>query len=113
MARLPAGGNNQAIGCIDHARSASRERAWPLMPNDGECREGGADDGWMAEDEMTAAERPISEDELHGYVDGRLEAARRQEVERYLDAQPELSRRVAAYRAQRHDLRAALAGRAA
>lgn len=62
---------------------------------------------------MTAADRPISEDELHGYVDGRLETARRQEVERYLDAQPELSRRVAAYRAQRDDLRAALASRAA
>jgi anti-sigma factor RsiW len=61
---------------------------------------------------MTAAERPIAEDELHGYVDGRLDTARRQEVERYLDAQPELARRVAAYRAQRDDLRAALAARA-
>jgi anti-sigma factor RsiW len=82
------------------------------MPDEGKWREGGADDGSMAGFEMTAAERPISEDELHGYVDGRLETARRQEVERYLDAQPELSLRVAAYRAQREDLRAALAARA-
>ena len=57
---------------------------------------------------MTAAERPIAEEELHAYVDERLEPARRLEVERYLADQPELSRRVAAYRAQRDGLRAAL-----
>ncbi|HEX3399005.1 MAG TPA: anti-sigma factor [Acetobacteraceae bacterium] len=62
---------------------------------------------------MTAAERPISEDELHAYVDERLDRVRRQEVEHYLDAQPEQARRVAAYRAQRDGLRAALASRAA
>ena len=62
---------------------------------------------------MTAADRPISEDELHAYVDGRLAPSRRQEVEHYLAAQPELSRRVAAYRAQREGLQAALAARAA
>ena len=58
-------------------------------------------------------ERPISEDELHAYVDGRLDAPRRLEVERYLAMQPLLSHRVAAYRAQREELQAALAPRAA
>jgi anti-sigma factor RsiW len=58
-------------------------------------------------------ERPISEDELHAYVDGRLEPARRQEIEQYLATQPALSQRVAAYRAQREELQAALAPRAA
>ncbi len=62
---------------------------------------------------MTAAERPISEDELHAYVDDRLGAARRLEVEHYLHAQPELARRVAAYCAQRAALRSAFAARAA
>ena len=54
---------------------------------------------------MAAAERPISTDELHAYVDDRLDAVRRREVEQYLDSQPEMARRVAAYRAQRDGLR--------
>lgn len=62
---------------------------------------------------MAAAERPISTDELHAYVDDRLDADRRREVEHYLEAQPELARRVAAYRAQRDGLRAVLAPHAA
>jgi anti-sigma factor RsiW len=62
---------------------------------------------------MAAAERPISTDELHAYVDDRLDAVRRREVERYLDAQPEVARRVAAYRTQRDGLRGAHAGYAA
>jgi anti-sigma factor RsiW len=62
---------------------------------------------------MTPAERPISEDEIHAYVDDRLERTRRREIEHYLDAQPELSQRVQAYRAQRDGLRVALASRAA
>jgi anti-sigma factor RsiW len=61
---------------------------------------------------MTAGERPISEDELHAYVDDQLNAARQLEVERYLDAHPDVSRRVAAYRAHREGLQAALAARA-
>ena len=62
---------------------------------------------------MAAADRPISTDELHAYVDDRLDPDRRLAVERCLDTQPELARRVAAYRAQRDGLRAAFAGRAA
>ncbi len=57
-------------------------------------------------------ERPISTDELHAYVDDRLDPDRRREVTQYLDGQPELARRVATYRAQRDGLRAALAARA-
>ena len=56
---------------------------------------------------MAAAEMPISTDELHAYVDARLDADRRQAVERYLEAEPELARRVASYRNQRDALRAA------
>ena len=62
---------------------------------------------------MTPTERPITEDELHAWVDDRLNAARRQEVDRYLAAQPDLARRMAAYRAQRDGLRQAFAAHAA
>jgi anti-sigma factor RsiW len=62
---------------------------------------------------MTPEERPITEDEVQAYVDDRLDAARRQEVDRHLAAQPELAQRVAAYRAQRDALRAVFAARAA
>jgi anti-sigma factor RsiW len=66
---------------------------------------------------MTATERPVarpvSEDELHAYVDDRLDTARRREVEHYLHTQPELAQRMAAFRAQRAALRSALAARAA
>jgi anti-sigma factor RsiW len=58
---------------------------------------------------MAAAERPISPDDLHGYVDDRLDADRRSEVERRLESQPEQARLAAAYRAQRDSLRAAFA----
>jgi len=61
---------------------------------------------------MAAAEGPISADELHAYVDGRLDADRRQEIERYLGAQPALAQRVSAYSAQRDSLRAAFASSA-
>lgn len=43
----------------------------------------------------------ISEDDLHGYVDGILQAARRQAVEDYLTAVPDAAARIADYRAQR------------
>jgi anti-sigma factor RsiW len=58
---------------------------------------------------MTEAEKPLSADELHAYVDDRLDAARRQQVERLLDSRHDLAREVAAYRAQRDALRSALA----
>lgn len=57
-------------------------------------------------------EQPISSDDLHAYVDERLNPDRRREVEQCLATQPELAERVAAYRAQRDGLRAALAARA-
>lgn len=53
--------------------------------------------------------RPITEDDLNGYVDGRLAAERRAEVVLYLDAHPEVAERIAAYRIERETLRAALA----
>jgi anti-sigma factor RsiW len=53
--------------------------------------------------------RPISEDDLQGYVDQVLEAARRAEVEDYLSNNPDEARRVERYRTQRAALRAALA----
>jgi anti-sigma factor RsiW len=62
---------------------------------------------------MTATDRPVSEDDLHAYVDDRLDTERRREVERHLHAQPELAQRMADYRAQRATLRAAFAVRAA
>ena len=66
---------------------------------------------------MTATERPVarpvSEDELHAYVDDRLDTARRREVEHYLHTQPGLAQRMAAFRAQRAALRSAFAARAA
>jgi anti-sigma factor RsiW len=58
---------------------------------------------------MTERERPITEHELHAYLDGRLWPERQREVERHLHAREELARRVAAYRAQRASLRMALA----
>jgi anti-sigma factor RsiW len=56
---------------------------------------------------MTIPERPISEHELHAFIDGRLWVERQQDVKQFLDTQPELARRVAAYRAQRAMLRTA------
>jgi anti-sigma factor RsiW len=53
--------------------------------------------------------RPISEDDLHAYVDETLEAARRAEVTEYLSSHPEAARRIERYRDQRASLRAALA----
>ena len=41
--------------------------------------------------------RPITEDDLHAYVDQLLEPERRAEVMAYLDAHPDVARRVAAW----------------
>jgi anti-sigma factor RsiW len=62
---------------------------------------------------MTAAERPISTDELHAYVDDRLAPDHRRQVEHLLDTQPEQAESVAAYRVQRDGLRWAFAAHAA
>jgi anti-sigma factor RsiW len=55
--------------------------------------------------------RPIGEDDLHAFVDGRLSAERRAAVEVYLDRHPEASARVASYVAHRQALREALYGK--
>jgi len=52
-------------------------------------------------------EARVSETDLHAYVDGRLTAARRAEVEIELAADPALSEQAAAYGAQNDALRAA------
>lgn len=52
--------------------------------------------------------RPISEDDLHAFVDGALSDSRRAEVEAYLDSNPEVAERYARFGAQRDALRAAL-----
>src|SRR5258708_34999258 len=53
--------------------------------------------------------RPITEDDLHGYVDQLLGPERRTEVAAYLDAHPDVARRVATFSGQRDLLRSALA----
>lgn len=56
---------------------------------------------------------PIGEDELQALVDGQLDPARAEVVERYLAARPEDAARLRAFIAQRDALRAALAFKAA
>ena len=53
--------------------------------------------------------RPISEDDLHAFVDEMLDATRRSEVQAYLDTHPEIAAQVAAFKRQRDALRAAAA----
>jgi anti-sigma factor RsiW len=53
--------------------------------------------------------RPITEDDLHAYVDHALEPERRAEVATYLDDHPDVARRVGAFAGQRELLREALA----
>jgi anti-sigma factor RsiW len=55
------------------------------------------------------SDRPISEDDLNGFVDKRLEAGRRAEVTAYLQAHPEVAGRVASMCAQRDMLQRAFA----
>lgn len=53
--------------------------------------------------------RPITEDDLHAYVDCVLEPERQAEVASYLEGHPEVAERVTAYSSQRKLLRATLA----
>jgi anti-sigma factor RsiW len=53
--------------------------------------------------------RPISEEDLHAYVDRRLDTARQAEVEAYLAGHPDEAARIAGYVRERAALRAALA----
>lgn len=46
---------------------------------------------------MTEQYRPISDEDLHAYVDGQLDPARRNEVENYLTDHPEAALRVTEY----------------
>ena len=61
----------------------------------------------VAEHEMS--NRPITEDDLHAYVDGALEPEREAEVAAYLEGHPDVARRVSAFSDQRDLLRKALA----
>jgi anti-sigma factor RsiW len=53
--------------------------------------------------------RPITEDDLHGFVDQRLEPKRQAEVRAYLDEHPEIAAKINGYGQQRDILRAVLA----
>ena len=53
--------------------------------------------------------RPITEDDLHAYVDRVLESERQAEVADYLREHPDVAKRVAAFAGQRELLRTALA----
>ncbi|HLZ02473.1 MAG TPA: anti-sigma factor [Bradyrhizobium sp.] len=53
--------------------------------------------------------RPITEDDLHAYVDRALEPERQAEVANYLSEHPDVAKRIAAFSGQRDLLRAALA----
>ena len=55
---------------------------------------------------MTDPLSPVSEDELHAYVDGALPAERRQAIAAWLAAHPDDAARVAAWRAQAETIRA-------
>jgi anti-sigma factor RsiW len=54
-------------------------------------------------------QRPITEDDLHGYVDQALSPERRAEVASYLGDHPDIGKRVASFADQRRLLRTALA----
>jgi len=49
--------------------------------------------------------RPISEDDLHAFVDDALDGPRRGEVAAYLAAHPAVAARTTAWRTQRQQLR--------
>ena len=51
------------------------------------------------------SQHPITEADLHAYVDAQLSDSRRAEVEAFLAAQPDEARRLQAYRAQKEALR--------
>eukprot|EP01037_Dinobryon_pediforme_P005726 gene5726-5789_t len=60
-----------------------------------------------AEGEVSRDPSPVGEDGLHAYVDNQLDAARRVEVERYLQAHPAVARRVQIDQVQRDQIRKA------
>ncbi|MCC8959101.1 anti-sigma factor [Bradyrhizobium sp. Pear77] len=52
--------------------------------------------------------RPITEDDLHAYVDRALEPEREAEISAYLEKHPDMAKRIAAYSDERNLLRSAL-----
>ena len=61
---------------------------------------------------MTTNERPISEQDLHAYVDGLLDPTRRTSVDRYLASHPEVAQRVAGWQTVNEELRKAVTWKA-
>jgi anti-sigma factor RsiW len=59
--------------------------------------------------DVPSTPQPIAEEDLHAYVDNLLDAARRREVQDFLDRHPDAAGQVAGFAAQRQDLRSALA----
>ena len=59
---------------------------------------------------MTTSEIPVTEDELHAYVDGELPADRTEAVTAWLAARPDQAALVANWRAQADSIRARYAG---
>src|SRR5437660_984575 len=59
---------------------------------------------------MMDRESPVTEDELHAFVDGELPADRQAAVETWLAAHPEDAARVSTWRAQSESIRARYAG---
>lgn len=57
---------------------------------------------------MTRQFPPVSEEDLHGFVDGQLEPGQREQIRCYLQGHPDVASRVADYQAQREQLRSAL-----
>jgi len=62
---------------------------------------------------MSGPGSPVSEEDLHAYVDGRLDADRREAVDRYLRNHPELAASITTDIAQRNALREAFRAYAA
>ena len=61
---------------------------------------------------MSSPDRPVQEDELHGFVDGRLDAGRHAEIAGLLRRDAGLAGRLADWQSQQDMLRAALAAKA-
>ncbi len=59
---------------------------------------------------MTDKRTPVTEDDLHAYVDGFLDEKRRREIEAWLKDHPQEAAEVAVWQAQAADLKAAFSG---
>src|SRR4029453_8395449 len=109
------GGRPVLCRCREGARHSHRHRHVAPVAGAGEIAAGNRRDcgrrlekrGAAAEHQMT--NRPITEDDLHAYVDGVLEPEREAEVAAYLEGHPDMARRVAAFSDHRDPLRKALA----